>query len=401
MADKIQVDYQALARLATDNRRQAEAMQALYRKIDAQAEVLAASWIGESAKTFQTEMREVLLPAVERLYQGLELAGGTVDQISARMRAGEDEAAALFAAGGAGGFLSGVGDFFSGAWSELKDMAGGLWQMVTDPVGSAKGLWFGVTHPSALWDAFKKPYVDAWESGHPWQAVGRGTLFIGSVVIGTKGLDKLGKIAGVTGKAGELGRAGEVADIARAGEAADAARLAEAARAGELSEAGKVGRVAGLEGRQAAEEGFERVGAESAEARVTSQAGMAREIYQAERVPLGRVPAGEMPSPNLTPSKFGDAMQERVGPIVREKFPDVEFRPQTPSGVEGPDLRVAPGGRDPGFDWIEIKPDTQSGMNTFMNEEFGKSDVWSGRGRIVAYDKEGNVRLINYEVSTE
>jgi len=343
-------------------------------------------------------MKEVLLPAIERLYRGLEHAGETVTQISTHMRSAEDAAAALFAAGVAGGFLSGLGDFFSGAWSELKDMAGGLWHLATDLPGSLQGILYGITHPPELWEAFKKPYVEAWESGHPWQAVGRGTLFVGSVLIGTKGLDKAGKVAGVTGRAGELGRTGDVAATARTAQVAEAARVA---RAGELADAGKIGRVAGREVGEVAGGGLERAGGKVGEARITTEAGMAREIFRAERVPVGQVPASKMPPPNLTPAKFGDAMQERVGPIVREKWPDVEFRPQTGKGVEGPDLRVSPGGRDPGFDWIEIKPDTQSGIDTFMNREFGKSDVWSGRGRLVVYDKQGNVRLIDYDVWTE
>ncbi len=222
MADKIQVNYEAMAQLAADNRRQAESIEALYRKVNAQAEVLAASWVGEGAKAFQTEMQEVLLPAIERLYRGLELAGETVTQISARMRAGEEEAAALFAAASAGGFLAGVGDFFSGAWSELKDMGVGLWQLLRHPIITAKGIWQGITHPPQLWAALKQPYVEAWESGHPWQAVGRGTMFIGSIVLGTKGADKVAKFAKVaraaevTTEAAEAGaRAGSVVNAAR------------------------------------------------------------------------------------------------------------------------------------------------------------------------------------------
>jgi hypothetical protein len=127
---------------------------------------------------------------------------------------------------------------------------------------------------------------------------------------------------------------------------------------------------------------------------------MATAIYQGRRVPLGQVPPSKMPPPNLTPDKFGIAMQKPVGEIVHEKWPSVKFDRQTPPGVEGPDIRVSKDGSDPGFDWIEIKPDSESGMTTFMRE-FGKSDAWEGRGRLVVYDQQGNVRYIDYEVQTE
>ena len=89
MADTIQVEYDVLNQLAAEIRSQAESMEGLYRKISAQAEVLEASWVGEGAKAFQTEMQEVLLPAYRRLYQGLEAAGETTVRIGDHMREAE------------------------------------------------------------------------------------------------------------------------------------------------------------------------------------------------------------------------------------------------------------------------------------------------------------------------
>jgi hypothetical protein len=80
-------------------------------------------------------------------------------------------------------------------WEEGKDMVMGLVNLVTDPIGTAKGLWHGITHPGELWEAFKQPYVEAWESGHPGQAIGRGVMFVGSILLGTKGADKAAKAA--------------------------------------------------------------------------------------------------------------------------------------------------------------------------------------------------------------
>src|SRR4030067_467024 len=104
-------------------------------------------------------------------------------------------------------------------------MVSGLYNRVTAPIGTAKGLWHGITHPGELWEAFKQPYVEAWESGHPGQAIGRGVMFVGSILLGTKGADKAAKAA----------RAAQVtADAAEAG-----SRLGSA-----LSAADDIGRVA-------------------------------------------------------------------------------------------------------------------------------------------------------------
>jgi len=81
------------------------------------------------------------------------------------MQGAEDEASvilrAIFAGlPGAGGILGAVGgalspalghvgDFFVGMWEEGKDMVMGLYNLVTDPIGTAKDLWHGITHPGA------------------------------------------------------------------------------------------------------------------------------------------------------------------------------------------------------------------------------------------------------------
>ncbi len=102
-------------------------------------------------------------------------------------------------------------------------MVTGVWNMVTDPVGTAKGLWYGITHPGELWDAIKQPYVEAWESGHPWEAIGRGTMALVTTLLGTKGADKaskaakVGRAARLTTEAAEVGAryGGVVDDVAR------------------------------------------------------------------------------------------------------------------------------------------------------------------------------------------
>jgi len=168
-----------------------------------------------------------------------------------------------------GSFFSGAAkggrDFFVGAYEGGRDMVTGLGSMV---VGANKlinpAVWIFapeetaktwnhlkstvttvVSKPSVLWDAFKKPFVDDWTSGHPGKAFGRGFFELVSLVIGTKGLDKLGKgskvsqvgtklddianvgtkvddIANVGTKVDDIGKAGtKVDDIGKAGTKAD------------------------------------------------------------------------------------------------------------------------------------------------------------------------------------
>jgi len=335
MADTIQVEYDVLNQLAAEIRSQAESMEGLYRKISAQAEVLEASWVGEGAKAFQTEMQEVLLPAYRRLYQGLEAAGETTVRIGDHMREAEEEAAGLIPKGA------------ESAWSGFLEWVHGGLDVV--------GLW-------------------------PGAVVGEVADGVNAAIYLMEGRFKEAGISAISIL--------PFGDIAKGGK--------WGVRAGkEIAEA-----AAEREAKQIAGEGLERGGARAGKVRVPTDADMARAIYQGRRVPLGQVPPSKMPPPGLTPEKFGYAMQDRIEPMVHSKWPDVKFEPQTTRGVEGPDIRVSKDGPDPGFDWIEIKPDSESGMTTFMRE-FGKSDAWEGRGRLVVYDQQGNVRYIDYEVQTE
>ena len=144
----------------------------------------------------------------------LEQAQKTAKDASRALYAAEVEAAALFvgegayrsSSSGASGFpdvLGFVGDLFSGAGAELVDMLKGIGNIFVHPIDTAKGLWYGVNHPGELWDAFKQPYVEDWENGHPGRAIGRGLMFVGTLVAGTKGLDKAAKALGITGKGAE------------------------------------------------------------------------------------------------------------------------------------------------------------------------------------------------------
>jgi WXG100 family type VII secretion target len=169
---------------------------------------------------------------------------------------------------------------------------------------------------------------------------------------------------------------------------------------GDLGKAGKWGVKAGKEITEAAAERELREAAAKRVVREATEAQAVREIFGANRVPLGRVPADELPSSAFGSGAYGNKMHYDILPDrLRQAFPDLKLE-VTPRGVEGPDLRVV-GGGDRGFDWIEIKPDSKSGIDTFVREEWAKSDPWRGRGRLVVYDEHGNYKLIDYELDTD
>jgi len=211
-APKVRIDYESMKQIAQAFARESEAaghtLQSLQRAMDV---LQGGDWVGRGAKAFYREMEKDVLPAMRRLTQALGNAQKVTLQIVQLMQGAEDQASAILRAilaglMSAGGILGGigsalgtalghVGDFFVGMWEEGKDMVMGLYNLVTDPIGTAKGLWHGITHPGELWEAFKQPYVEAWESGHPGQAIGRGVMFVGSILLGTKGADKAAKAA--------------------------------------------------------------------------------------------------------------------------------------------------------------------------------------------------------------
>ncbi len=209
--DVIQAKYDQLATIARQFDQRAHATVELRNRVARSAQALERDgWQGRGSTAFFAEMNTVIQPAMQRLIQALQEARSVTIQVSDIMRRAEEEAAAVFRGGAAigaadgsvgkreegkesGGFLKGVGDFFTGVWEEGKDSVVGLYNMVRHPIDTAKGIAHAVTHPAEFWEAFKQPYVEAWENGRPWEAIGRGVMFLGSALVGTKGADKLSK----------------------------------------------------------------------------------------------------------------------------------------------------------------------------------------------------------------
>ncbi|MCG8346238.1 MAG: WXG100 family type VII secretion target [Chloroflexales bacterium] len=208
--DVIQANYDHLDAVAARFGQHAELVVALDSRMRQGVQALAdGGWEGAGSAAFLAEMQGEVFPALQRFQYALEEARAVTLEAKIILQQAEEEAASVFQGDGTGmrsaaagaeaqGVLDHVGDFFGGMYAEGKDMVTGVWNMVTNPIDTAKGVWHAVTHPEEFWEAFKQPYVEDWESGHPWRAIGRGVMFVGSALIGTKGVDKVGKASNMS-----------------------------------------------------------------------------------------------------------------------------------------------------------------------------------------------------------
>lgn len=88
--------------------------------------------------------------------------------------------------------------------SDLNMMANPLLYGLSDPQGYAAARSRMQQRGMNLWNGLKAPYQEAWQSGHPGQAVGRGLVDVGSLFLGGPGVGgKVGAGANLTGRAGE------------------------------------------------------------------------------------------------------------------------------------------------------------------------------------------------------
>jgi WXG100 family type VII secretion target len=150
MAEKIQVQYEAIEQLATRIHQQAEQIGNVFQSVRSQTECLAASWLGEGATAFQREMEEEVLPGLKRLAASLEAGGLVIQRIGSAFREAEEEAANLFppgeGEGDSAGSGAGVHHGGSGARSSQPSQAGGggaskstVWR-VTEPLRLDQGM---------------------------------------------------------------------------------------------------------------------------------------------------------------------------------------------------------------------------------------------------------------------
>ena len=249
VSDVVQVRYDELDAVADQIGRVSQVVSNVGRQVSGSVGPLhAGGWQGVAATAFFAEIEAEVQPALQRLSAALDEAATVTRRINTNLRSAEEQAANLFRGGSVaeqpavatsaaqseGGVLASAADFLEGAWNEGTDMLSGMWHMVRHPIDTAVGLGHAIAHPGQLWEAVKKPYVEDWESGHPWRAIGRGTLFAASFLLGAHGADKVAKAGELGELAGATGRVGEIADVARIDEVSQAA--ARVGRTGEVLE---------------------------------------------------------------------------------------------------------------------------------------------------------------------
>ncbi|MCB9127359.1 MAG: WXG100 family type VII secretion target [Ardenticatenales bacterium] len=205
----IQANYDQLQRIAQRFAEQSQQIAALRNDLSHRTSALRdGDWEGQGAIAFFAEMDRDLLPGLLRLREALQEASEVTLAIRTLLQVAEEEAAALFTNGAAADgaadgrdFWWNARDFLSGMWAEAKETVEGTITMVRHPIQSAQALLYGIRHPGELWNAIKQPYVEDWNNGHKWRAIGRGTMAIIAAAVGSKGVDKVAKLA----KAGRFG----------------------------------------------------------------------------------------------------------------------------------------------------------------------------------------------------
>lgn len=97
MADQVDVDYQALAKIVSQFSQQASQIQQMYQRVNSQTNSLSnGGWKGRGSDAFFREMQELVLPGVKRLKEALEEASRVTKQVSDEMSKAEEEASNPF-----------------------------------------------------------------------------------------------------------------------------------------------------------------------------------------------------------------------------------------------------------------------------------------------------------------
>lgn len=147
-----------------------------------------------------------------------------------------------------GGVSTWLQQFGRGVWHGLVDTVKGIYDVVTDPIGAARGLYHAVTHPfetlNAMWDGAKQ-VVQGILSGDP-EMMGRAVFEIAAAFVPVSKLGKIAKVADAFSSVKGAARVGNaVADAHRAGEAAETfAHVGRASHVGGLDRARRARRAA-------------------------------------------------------------------------------------------------------------------------------------------------------------
>jgi hypothetical protein len=127
-----------------------------------------------------------------------------------------------------------------------------------------------------------------------------------------------------------------------------------------------------------------------------TEAQMIKNILNAPKNKIGQVQPPSRWPPDIG---VGIEMHQRIESVVRQRWPGVRFRPLQRLGPDMPVDRQS-GQRNPTFDWVEIKPHTDTGIKKFVETQWGQNAAWTGRGRLVTYDQAGNIYEVHFHTWT-
>ncbi len=106
MTDKIEIDYAQIDKLIQYFRTSAESYKTRHRLIAQMVDKLETEWIGRGSQAFQNDMRDVILPAMNRLVTNFDTLSQVLHQVAVILRQAEEAGSRLFMS--EGGFLAGL-----------------------------------------------------------------------------------------------------------------------------------------------------------------------------------------------------------------------------------------------------------------------------------------------------
>jgi hypothetical protein len=114
---------------------------------------------------------------------------------------------------------------------------------------------------------------------------------------------------------------------------------------------------------------------------------------------LGYIPRDQLPTATGD-AAYGREIEPSAVAVLRERFPETEFSLRIGPGGKGPDVTWV-GGKDPGFNIADIKPDSDSGWAKFFDQvrqwEGGPTAAPDGsfRAAMIVYDRaDGSVSVV-------
>lgn len=216
MSDTIQVDYQALLKVAQKFEEQHQKLHRLAHELTHTVQNLKrGGWISDAANDFYRDMDNVLLPRLNRLERALHSSALKTEEIGRIMRGGEEEATGSIKSVG-GGISGGIAGAINGILNNTGG-SGGLTGAVGGGIAGAINDIFGSGDSEGIGGAVGDLAADDNESGDP--IGGSSTSTVGEAAQGA-----IGEAVSGGGFSGAVGAAaGGAINEAVSGGAADGA----------------------------------------------------------------------------------------------------------------------------------------------------------------------------------